>query len=95
MIRSRYSKFSNQGENDSGSTSTTQTSESSSYAMDMFSYNARHIEPSNTLPGSVSSRVSLIEKQKNVAVEASFHNYRNLPDIELTSNGNNTMKISM
>ena len=94
MIRSRYSRFANQGENDSGSTSTIQTSESCIYAMDTFSNNTRNIEPSNALPGSLSSRVSIIEKQKDVAVVASFQNYRNLPDIEITPNGNDTQKIS-
>ena len=94
MMRNKYSRFANQEEIDSGSTSTTRTSDSCIYAMDTLQNNARDIEPSNGLPGSLSSRVSLIEKQKDVAVEASFHNYRNLPDIEINSNGNDLKKIS-
>ena len=93
MIRSRYSRFANEGGNDTCETSSIRTQDSCIYAMDTFSNNAGHTEPSSALPGSLSSNISLIEKQKDVAVEASFHNYRNLPDIEIISNGNDTKKI--
>ena len=86
-------RFANEGRNHTGETSSIRTRDSCIYAMDKFSNNIGHTEPSRVLPGSLSSSISLIEKQKDVAVEASFHNYRNLPDIEIISNGNDTKKI--
>ena len=94
ILHGRYATFSNSNASDDSTTSIAHSEGSSGNGSDTSLYEkqiannttVQQLEDSTVLPGSISSPFLGSEKQKNVAVEASFSIYRSLPDTDLNPN---------
>ena len=97
MIRGNYSRFSNSGGDNNGSSHNIRSQNSIKSDVRNISAHcgvASNLTSSATLPVSISSTVTMDEKSKNVGTEVSFCDYRSLPDIDVNLNPSSTAKSS-